>query len=333
MPIKGLTDNQKPAFPRIGVLRKGAPKTSNAPGKDLQWFRFVTDDAEAMAAFNAAYPDNPDRIDVLLPFATTGENFEAWQEEWGAGSLKHRCDGDTCVVWQDKDGLYHTPGRCKCGETHEPLLCPGKCKPTGRLMVILPELRRLAYVQVLTTSIHDIMELTGNLEAAEHTAGMSGRDLRGIPFVLTRVPRMIPTPPRKPGGKRVRAEKWLLFIEPAPSWVALQIEAAQQMARPMITSPDDIPAPNGDEDDVIEGEPVELEPEKDYAEAIGADYDEPPPTNGDGDKVPMELSTEYWSKVKALQENGITIDGYEVLKEHGKNFTDALAHLEQIELA
>lgn len=246
MPIPSLTDGIKNAFPRVGVLRKGAPKPNEKqPGKDLKWFRFVTDDEAAAATFAEAFGDNPARINVMLPFATVDENFEAWMEEWGAGSLKHRCDGEVCVIWQDDNGEYK----------RTPKPCPGNCKPTGRLMVIIPELRRLAYVQVLTTSKHDIIELTANLRAAEDTAHMMRQDLRGIPFVLTRVPREISTPPRGNGNKRIRAEKWLLHIEPAPHWVSMQIEAAQRMAMPMIEAPGDIPYPNGDDD----AEPITVE--------------------------------------------------------------------------
>ncbi len=254
MPIKGVTDH-KASFPRLGVLRKGAPKSGNRPGQDLTFFRFVSDDPEATEAFGQAYGPEPRRINVYLPFAACGDNLEAWMEEWGSGSLKHRCDGETCVLWQDESGQYQ--------DTPKP--CPGNCKPVGRLMVIIPDLERLAYVLVLTTSWWDCQELASNLTAAEETARLMGRDLRGIPFVLTRVPRKISTPPRQEGGKRVRAEKWLLHIEPAPSWVKLQIEAARRMATPqLIEGPEDIPAPNGDGDDevidataVIEHEPLE----------------------------------------------------------------------------
>lgn len=215
MPIRGLTDRGA-AFPRIGTLRKGAPKKDNRPGSDLHHFRFDSDDAAATAAFAAAYGDEPNFISVYLPYATTGENFQAWQEEWSASSLLHRCDGVTCELWLTKKNTY----------SHEPKPCPGGCKPTGRLMAIVPELRRFAYVTVLTTSIHDIMELQANLEATEALRG----DLRGIPFILSRRPREISTP--RQDGKRARTEKWLLSIEPAPAWVGHQLRAMERAALP-----------------------------------------------------------------------------------------------------
>lgn len=274
MPIKNLTD-QKAAFPRLGILRKGAPKPKNGnkPGEDLTYFRFVSDDPDAVRAFYDAYGAEPRRISVYLPFASKDENLETWMEEWGAGSLKHRCDGETCVLWQDESGLYHT----------EPKPCPGGCKATGRLMVIIPDLKRLAYVQVLTTSQWDCIELAANLAAAEDAVRHMERDLRGIPFVLSRTPRLVSTPPRDGGGKRIRAEKWLLHLEPAPSWVALQIEAARRMALPLLEvgTNGDITTPD---DDVVEADTA-----VEYVDPAGHSGIEPPveagqaqapPTNG-----------------------------------------------------
>lgn len=235
MPIIGLTD-RGPMFPQIGVLRKGAPKpeTGNKPGADLQYFRFDADDQDAAQAFEAVYGKEPKSIRVFLPFQTTAENFEAWREEWAASSLKHRCDGEKCVRWLTPQGTYST----------EPRPCPGGCKQVGRLKCIVPELRRMAYVTVLTTSIHDILEINANLLALEAARG----DLRGIPLLVKRVPREISTPGAD--GKRVRREKWLLSVEAQPQWVELQLQSAAQAAMPGATvSTLALPEWNGEDED------------------------------------------------------------------------------------
>lgn len=232
MAIIGLTDRGA-AFPRIGILRKGAPKPEqgNRPGSDLRdHFRFDTDNTEAAAAFTAAYGDKPNDIEIMFAYRTAAENFDAWQEHHSAGALKHRCDGQTCVLHLLADGSY----------SHEPIPCPSialrakdakidkkhLCRPVGRLKVIIPALKRMAYVLVATTSINDILELQGNLEAAEAMRG----DLRGIRFILSRRARKVSTP--GDNGTRRRMEKWLLSIEPAPDWVRLQLSAVQQAALP-----------------------------------------------------------------------------------------------------
>lgn len=217
MPIKGLTDQQA-SFPRLGILRKGAPRPENGkrPGKDLDHFRFDTDDLDALEAFREHYGDEPRQVKVFLPYANTEDNFPTWQEEWVAGGLVHRCDGETCVLWRTDDGTY----------SREPKPCPDGCSQVGKLKVIIPELRRLAYVDVLTGSKWDIMELHGTLMALEMARG----DLRGIPFVLRRRPRRISTPDGK--GGRVRREKWLLSIEPEQQWVERQLVSMQHRALP-----------------------------------------------------------------------------------------------------
>lgn len=250
MAIFGLTDRGA-AFPRVGILRKGGPKRTlekngrqiETSGVDLKdHFRFESDDHDAMTAFSAAYGTKPNHIRVMFYYPTAAENFETWQEHHSAGALKHRCDGRTCVLTLQANGTY----------AHEPVPCPSielkrqnpqidkkhLCRPVGRLKVIIPELQRMAYVLVPTTSVNDILELQANLEAAQALRG----DLRGIPFVLSRRPRKISTP--RDGGQRQRTEKWLLSVEPEPQWVRLQLVSMQQLALPSSTTLA-LPAPNG----------------------------------------------------------------------------------------
>lgn len=223
MAIKRLA--REASFPNIGRLRKGGEKevktiTKNGQtkeietyGKDLTYFRFDTDDERAAKMFHAVYGEQPATINVYLPHQTAEQNFTCWQEAYVAGGLTHRCDGETCVIWLD-NGKYRT----------DPKPCPGGCKEVGRLMVIIPELQRFAYVTAETHSIHDIIRLQENLQAVEFLRG----DLRGIPFILKRTPVEISTP--TPDGKRARREKWLLSIEVDPAWAALQLESMHRAA-------------------------------------------------------------------------------------------------------
>jgi hypothetical protein len=284
MPIIGLTD-QAARFPQIGQIRKGAPKPEkgNRPGADLKYFRFESNDESVSRAFAAAYGDEPAAINVFLPFPTPEQNFTAWQEEYVASGLVHRCDGETMTQWLTPQNTYSfEPKPCPyhTGEKKRTSSQPG-CKPTGRLMVIIPELERLAYVMVGTTSIHDIMELTSNLNAAYAFRG----DLTGIPFVLRRMPRMISTPSGSNGGK-ARREKWLLFLEPAPQWVSLQIEAMRYKALPGTHKPNlALPQPERITVDSITGEI--LDDDEDENEVVDA---EPVVVkSGNGDILPDHL--------------------------------------------
>lgn len=255
MAIKGLTDRAA-SFPQIGILRKGAPKPERGPGRDLKYFRFDTDDQDAASAFRTVYGDEPTSIRVYLPFASAAENFEAWQEHWTAGALQHRCDGETCVLWLN--GQRYSQQAVPCPHRALSKDERDRCKPTGRLKVVIPELRRLAYVTVLTGSIHDIIALTEQLTALEQLRG----NLRGIPMILRRTPREISMP--SSNGKRARIEKWLISIEAAPSWVDLQLQAQERAALPGGAAPQPLlPAPAADTssgevwpDDEAEAEPA-----------------------------------------------------------------------------
>jgi hypothetical protein len=225
MPIKGLTDRTA-SFPKLGILRKGAPKTGNRPGQDLDYFRFDTADTELKTAFTEIYKEQPREINVFLPYKTTEQNFSSWMEEWAASSLLRRCDGENQVIWLDDNKRTYSKGRKAC------LGCDGKtgCKPSGRLSVVIPELKRLGYVEVQTHSKWDIMGLTENLVAIEQATG----DLRGIPFKLCRRQRNISTP--RDNG-RARVDKWLLTLEVSPQWSSKVLEALESRANRVLMEP------------------------------------------------------------------------------------------------
>lgn len=261
MPIIGLTDRAA-SFPRIGVLRKGGEKISDRqPGKDLSFFRFDTDDEQAQSQFADAYGDEPRAIRIYLPYDGVEENFVTWQEHWAAGGLMHRCNGQVCVMRRLKDGSGYDRTPAPCPHVTLPRTERDRCKPVGRLSVIIPELKRLAYVTALTHSIHDIISLTEQLSALyQMTAAARGGhgSLRGIPMILRRTEREISMPDGK--GGRLRRAKWLLSIEAAPHWVGLQLEAQERAALPQGAQSLALPAPQGaggagewaDDEDVIE---------------------------------------------------------------------------------
>lgn len=260
MPIIGLTDRAA-SFPRIGVLRKGGEKVSDRqPGKDLSFFRFDTDDEQASAQFSDAYGAEPRAIRIYLPYDSVEENFVTWQEHWAAGGLMHRCDGQVCVMRRSKDSSGYDRTPAPCPHIALPRTERDRCKPVGRLSVIIPELKRLAYVTALTHSIHDIISLTEQLMALHEMTAVARGDrgsLRGIPMILRRTEREISMPDGK--GGRLRRAKWLLSIEAAPHWVGLQLEAQERAALPQGAQPLALPAPQAqeaagwaDDEDVIE---------------------------------------------------------------------------------
>lgn len=297
MGIKGLTDRGL-AFPEIGAVRKGAKKTDvNRPGSDLKYFRVEFDEREqeAQRIFAAKYGAQPTEINILLPFNEVEKVWDAWYEAYTAGRMVSRSDGERLLYLLDtRTGEVKVLG----GEPHMPhpadgivgyytdskgIRQPIKLKPVGRLKIVIPELKRLAYLTVHTTSIHDIINISSQLEAIRV---MNGGRIAGIPLVLRRRPKMISTPSQD--GSRVRREKWLLSIEADPAWVKAKLLEMKQSALPgngLALLPEgetdlsSLDLPGMDEDNENETEYVENEsipvPEPEQPVSAGLAYVEP----------------------------------------------------------
>lgn len=270
MPIKGLTDRGL-SFPQIGNIRKGAKKQPDRPGTDLPYFRVDFDEREVKAIdrFNALYPNGkPTDITIILPFDQIERVWNPWREAYVAGALLHRCDGEIVNYAINsatgevviKNGLDANSHPVKCNLQNDPDKRK-RCKPTGRLHVIIPELERLAYLVVHTTSIHDIANISDQLAAIRD---MNGGHIAGIPLVLRRRPVEISTPSGE-NGRRARRVKYLISIEADPEWVAAKIGQMKQAALPAPSARVEIKSQPGlewsndfdeDEDDaeVVEGE-------------------------------------------------------------------------------
>lgn len=290
MAIKGLTDGQA-QFPQIGTLRKGGKKQKNKEGKEIQGkdlthFRFDSKDYKANLDFLNAYGEEPTEVNIFLPYNTVEENFFTCKEEYDAGGLKHRCDGEIVSVLRiGKNYQRHFAAPCAC---------PGKCKEVGRLKAIIPELKRFAYVVSETHSKNDIANLHQQLTAAEMTFGR----LTGIPFVLRRVPETISTPYGQ-GDKRTRVEKWMLSIEVAPDWSELQLATMRSSALRMAQTP----LLAGSEPQYLPSEPVALPQLKAQAEPYTI-----APERGTVDY----LSSEIWQRFMSAM---LTAQSLEHIKE------------------
>jgi hypothetical protein len=347
-PIKGLTDRNL-AFPEIGQVRKGAKKTvdangrTTAIGKDLQYFRVDFDEreVEAIKKFTEIYHEKPTMLNILLPFNEIDRCWDAYLEAYTAGRLVARSDGERFLykvntktgeveVVNGQPDLLYDPNVAVGTYTSKDKEVGIYCRPVGRLRVVIPELKRLAYLTVLTTSKHDIMNISSQLAAI---AQMTNGKISGIPLILKRTPHEISTP--MPDGKRARREKWLLSIEASPEWVERQITSMQLLSYPAIDSMPlaELPtgaiknvdyAPDGDEDDDSdipsnfgneEGEPVD-------GRFVEADQDKLPLEQKQPDPV-IYTSKAYWALVTA---KGMTpLDGQEALTKAGNDY-DAAAH-------
>jgi hypothetical protein len=311
MGIKGLTDRGL-SFPEIGQIRKGAKKDGNRPGLDLTYFRVEFDEKEVEAAekFTAIYGSKPEEIRIVLPFNDIPRMWDAWLEAYTAGRMIARSDGEYYTYLIDtetgemlvKNGLDIKTGLPKPYVDGKPvgfykdgkgIKQPVFCKPTGRLKVIIPELGRAAYLTVMTTSKHDIANLSGQLEAFKT---VNGGLIAGIPLILRRRPKKISCP--NPDGTRARRVKYMLSIEADPQWMSKMIGHLNALALPggnkfeMLTS--------GEEVEVTHEEFTE--PEDDIQEGDFTQQDEQMPVEQIGSQD--DGAAQFWAEEMAWAETG-----------------------------
>lgn len=259
MPIKSIVgmSTRGQAFPQIGNWRKGAKKTGNRPGKDLTYFRVEVDplETEALEIIREVYGDEPNPVNIFMPFPTVLENFDFWYEAYQASRLIGRSEGPgglivrlvdhsngdvlvsggICVIpfadYNVGDPVPHTK---YAGKDHKGDYI--KWKATGRLRVIVPELRRAVYFMVHTTSILDCQRIFEALE--NYYENFSHGDLRGIPMRMRRSPVTIRYPdPNNPGQRRT-TEKWLISLELHPTYFDRSQTALQRGADPLLALPE-----------------------------------------------------------------------------------------------
>jgi hypothetical protein len=236
MPILGLTDRGM-AFPMIGKIRKGAKKkeNENRPGEDLTYFRLDFDLNESASAelFKSIYGDQPQSINFHLPPSETLEDVASfWLEAYTAGRMVARSDGEIYhylidtknnnVLVQNGE-LVDQKGKTYPYNPKEPSgyytsqktgkEMPIYCKPVGRIRIVIPELRRAAWLMFMTGSKYDCMNLSSEIA----TLTQMPYRISSIPLILTRKPREISCPDAKTGQK-VRRTKWLVDIEINPAW-------------------------------------------------------------------------------------------------------------------
>jgi hypothetical protein len=257
MGIHGIT-GELARYPRLGKIRKGGPKTTKTRadgrevevvGRDLgERLRFASEDPDLEREWVAAFGSlTIEELTVLLPYATVGECWQAWREEYTASALKARCDGRQHVLWLDpKTGDY--------SDTPKP--CPGascQAKETGRLELLVLGFPRLGTVTLETHSLNDIANLDGCLRMLALQAG----DLTQIPLRLCRIQRNISRPKIVDGkrtGERYRSPEWLLHIEPSPAWVQQRLAAQRQQIDRLITGTATMALPGTGNEDAIEAD-------------------------------------------------------------------------------
>jgi len=275
MPIKGLTDTKsvQKRFDSLGVIRKGI---MHPDGKmeDLDYFRFVPTKGpyadDLMRIWIYSYGEKPTNIEVFLMYPTVEENWKTWMEAYGKTGLKFRCDGEYWVQWRKDDLTFERDYDLRqrkicpyCSEEMERTKVDPGDKAVGYLSVMLVPFFENAFtgmITVHTTSLNDLANISSALAATYEEAANHGRNLKGIPFNLMRVPEMVQTRYKNRDGDYVKkaVEKYMLHLMPSPEWARQALAASRRQA--MLSAPMPVLSEVDDGNDIpteiIEGEIV-----------------------------------------------------------------------------
>ena len=289
MPVHEYT-NATGGFWKLGAIHKGAPKTENGPGKDLDYFRMTympgKKARELEAAFLAAYGPKPTDINVRLNGLRVSDvwdvNYVCYKQGGLIAQAGSNINGPYWIYYRDPENIESilVRGGAAVGmagrefmdkpiDLTAPIYYNAKKEPQcleleGRLQVVIPELKHLevGYFEFVPGSPRDLRNISSELAAYEAVAKAFGKTINGIPFRLLRREEQIP---KNIKGKLVRGPSWVVHLTASSEYASRALEVIERMALP----------------DVVEGEVVEpAGPEWD------AGFDEEPAPAPEAPKTP-----------------------------------------------
>ena len=195
-------------LPRIGIIRKGAPKPQKGPGRDLDYFRLDRADPVVAAAWNDTLGPEPKSISGILPYADPAENLSIWDELWQGPRLLWRGDGERLHIKLDGNAyVRYAPGEgppqpAAAGEK----VGKGKVARLSRLRLLLPQLRIAGIFEIMSSSAIDADELWSNLMWIRSTVAT----LQAAPVTVFRAARQFHVP--QADGKTMVVTKHMLHL-------------------------------------------------------------------------------------------------------------------------
>lgn len=287
-----------PACPACG---KTLPDTSfprEAP-------HFILTDAPGVA--EALGTNAPTELKIYFPFDEVDRVFPSYMHLWATSALRCRGDGETILYAINpqtgrvivKDGIVQEAfsEERRDFQPGEVLACPGlsrdlyakcqQCKPNAMVVLMLRDVPRLAYYQISTTSIHNIIDLTEQLEYVRtQVEKLTGQPrIAGVPFILRRVEKTISAPKTDRQGNqtgRQRVKKFFLELEIEPEWITRMVRGISRLADPLRGHTLALPAPT----EAAEPLPVASMP--------ASHYTEPPQWEPRPDDADEATEGEWW---------------------------------------
>ena len=288
MPINGLTNVPK-SFLKLGQIRKGQKDKDGRP-IDLDYFRvtFHPQETECAELFKATYGEEPRRINIRLAFPDVADVFDANYECYSKGGMIAKAASNDEKAWwvffRDHDTgevlvrnsmpvgergreLFEKPidldapiysYKNKKNETVNAFL-----EPVGRLNVVVPELAslRVGFMEFRATSTKDISAIARELAGIDHMARLAGKDITGIPMVLTRREEEIT---KNINGQLSRGDSWMVHIEVGGEWGGRALEAIERRALPDVVDAEVVETEDWGPDPYVDPpmpeEPIEVAP-------------------------------------------------------------------------
>lgn len=227
------TTERSPRVQPLGKVFKGAEKTGNRPGANLDYFRFVPHGVMSdrlQEIWDQFYGEKPKEINIFFKHDNIDQLIDDWYSEFATGGLlKVKCDGETITEWRDDRGTYHLDRPKPCRNPNSPKGCD-KCKASALIKFGMPEFRYMGYsgnIEISTTSINDIVFLKAQLAEIAAELALCGASLKYAPLILSRSPRMIT---KTTANKQFRGEENLLYLSIDPNYQQ-QIDRAISSAK------------------------------------------------------------------------------------------------------
>lgn len=245
--IKAHEQQLELRLPRVGTIRKGAPKPERGPGRDLDYFRLDRAEPSIVAAWNEALGPEPKKISGILPYADPAENLNIWDELWQGKRLLWRGDGERLhVQLQGNSYVRYADGEgpaqpAAAGDTVNKL----KVARVSRLRLLLPQLGVAGIFEVMSSSAIDADELWANLMWIRSIVAT----LQGAPVTVFRAERQFNV--AQADGKSMIVTKHMLHLvlDGRTLNTLLPSPAAGPLLAPPVTAPALAPSPTPAHDD------------------------------------------------------------------------------------
>lgn len=264
-------------LPRIGTIRKGAPKPEKGPGKDLEYFRLDRADPGVAEAWHKVLGREPKSISGILPYSDPAENLSIWDELWQGKRLLWRGDGERLHVKLDGSAyVRYAPGSgppqpAAAGQMVSKL----KVARVSRLRLLLPQLGAAGIFEVMSSSAIDADELWANLMWIRSIVAT----LQGAPVTVFRAGRQFNV--AQPDGKTMVVTKHMLHLMLDGRSIAALLPAPSSPAPLLLTG---APPALTSGPDMGDDAPEDGEYEDD---APPAPQPPAPAMNGNGDPGPL----------------------------------------------